>query len=155
MTCAPSARYRNERGFALVAAIFIVVVLALLGIMMVTIGGMQRATATTAVRGTQAYYAARSGVEWATFRTVAPPPAGPQESCAVLVPAPPSVNFTLTANGLNGFTVSVQCTETLHRERSNNIRIVVLTSTASSGTFGDPDYVSRTIQVTVTDALAP
>jgi MSHA biogenesis protein MshP len=153
MTRIPSSQRQHERGFALVAAIFIVVVLALLGIMMVTIGGMQRATATAAVRGTQAYYAARSGIEWGTFQTVSQ--FGPQVSCAVLVPTPPSVSFTLTASGLNGFTVSVQCTETQHRERNSTYRVVVLTSTATSGNFGDVDYVSRVLQSTVTDAPAP
>lgn len=144
---------KRQRGFALVAAIFIVVVLALLGIMMATIGGMQRATAAAATQGARAYHAARSGIEWATFQTVAP--TGPNQSCAVLVPIPPSVSFALTANGLNGFTVSVQCTESLHREHGGDIRVVVLTSTASFGTFDAADYVSRRIQVTVTDAPAP
>ena len=36
----------------------------MLGVMMVTLSGVQRATATAAVQGTRAYYAARAGVEW-------------------------------------------------------------------------------------------
>jgi MSHA biogenesis protein MshP len=149
MTRIPSAQRRHERGFALVAAIFIVVVLALLGIMMVTIGGMQRATATTAVRGTQAYYAARSGIEWGIFQAMPP-----TNNCVA------SSSFTLTAPGLNGFNVNVQCTLTppgiQHRERGPpNINVYVITSTATSGNFGDVDYVSRVLQSTVTDAPAP
>lgn len=146
-----SIRQTQQRGFALVMAIFIAVVLAMLGVMMVTIGGTQRATVTAAAQGTRAYYAARAGIEWGIFRTVAPPP-GPQESCAALAPA---ASFTLTAPGLNGFLVNVQCTETLHRERGSTYRVVVLTSTATLGNFGDADYVSRTLNITVTDAPAP
>lgn len=141
---------RRARGFALVAAIFIVVVLALLGIMMVTVGGMQRATATTAVRGTQAYFAARSGVEWGIFQAIN----NTAVTCS-LDPATTTSAFNLAVNGLNGFTVSVACKYTQHRERSNTYNVYVITSTATSGNFGDIDYVSRVIQTTVTDAPAP
>lgn len=147
----PSAPRRQERGFALVAAIFIVVVLALLGIMMVTIGGMQRATATTAVRGTQAYYAARSGVEWAIWGAI-----NNKDAVCGAAPSTPTTNtFTLAVNGLNGYTVTVVCSYTDHRERSDTYHVFLVSSTATSGNFGDVDYVSRVIQTTVTNALPP
>ena len=133
----------RERGFALVAAIFIVVILALLGLMMVTIGGMERATATTAVRGTQAYFAARSGVEWGVFRAVT------AASCSASTP------FALSGAGLDGFAVTVQCTSTQHREGSATYNVYVITSTATSRAFGDIDFVARIVRVTVTDAPAP
>jgi len=137
---------RQERGFALVAAIFIVVVLAMLGIMMVTIGGMERATASAAVQGTRAFYAARSGIEWGVFRAMPP-----TNSCVA------STTFTLTAPGLEGFNVIVQCAltppGTQHREGAPpNINVYVITSIARLGNFGEADYVSRTLQVTATDA---
>ena len=139
-----SNRGKHQRGFALVAAIFIVVVLALLGIMMVTIGGMQRATATTTTQGTRAYYAARTGIEWGTYQAVV---AG---SCVL------SSTFPLSAPGLNGFSVTVQCTSTPHQEHGPPpYNVYVLTSTATSGAFGDADYVSRTLKATVTDAPPP
>ncbi|MHB8743016.1 MAG: pilus assembly protein MshP [Sulfuricaulis sp.] len=141
----------QERGFALVMAIFIIVVLSLLGIMMVTIGGMQRATATTAAQGTRAYYAARAGIEWGTFQSVSP--AGPN-SCV------PTTTFTLSVPGLNGFTVTVRCNQTpsagvRHREYGQLYDVYLLTSTATSGTFGDADFVSRTLNAVVTDAQPP
>ncbi|MBI3574800.1 MAG: pilus assembly protein MshP [Gammaproteobacteria bacterium] len=144
----PSVPRNHERGFALVAAIFIVVVLAMLGIMMVTIGGMERATASAAVQGTRAFYAARSGIEWGIFQAMPP-----TSSCAA------STSFTLTASGLNGFNVTVLCAltppGTQHRERSDTYNVYLITSTATSGNFGEADYVSRTLQVTVTDAQPP
>lgn len=144
-------RRRYERGFALVAAIFIVVVLAMLGIMMVTLGGMERATATTAVQGTRAYYAARSGIEWGTFQALNTPLG---TTCA-LEPATVTSAFTLSVSGLNGFAVTVVCSYTPHRERGTTYNIFVITSTATSGNFGDADFVSRTLNATVTDAPAP
>jgi MSHA biogenesis protein MshP len=131
---------RNQHGFALVAAIFIVVVLALLGIMIVTIGGMQRATVSAAAQGARAYHAARSGIEWGAYRAVV------DSSCVA------STTIPLSTAGLGGFTVIVQCASTPHRERSDDYNVYVITSTATSGNFGDSDYVSRRIQVTVTSA---
>jgi MSHA biogenesis protein MshP len=127
----------NERGFALVAAVFIVVVLALLGIMMVTIGGMQRATASAATQGTRAYYAARTGIEWGVFQALA------ASSC---VPG----TFALSGPGLDGFSVTVECSSTAHKEGNDPpYNVYVITSTAISGTFGNADYVSRRIQISV------
>ena len=148
MTRFPSNCGKQERGFALVAAIFIVVVLAMLGIMMVTIGGMQRATASAAVQGARAFYAARSGIEWGTFgalnNTVA--------TCGNAASTPTTNIFSLSTTGLSGYTVTVVCSYTTHRERSDTYNVYVISSTATSGNFGDADYVSRTLQVTVTNA---
>jgi len=137
--CAAIGR-RRQSGFALVVAIFIIVVLALLGIMMVTIGGMERATASAATQGTRAFYAARAGVEWGTYHALA-------TDCTAA-----TGNFALSAAGLDGFSVNVQCAETSHRERGTTYRVAVVTSTATFGSFGDADYVSRTLQATVTNA---
>src|SRR3989344_1342749 len=148
MTRFPPNRGKHERGFALVAAVFIVVVLAMLGIMMVTIGGMERATASAAVQGARAFHAARSGVEWGTFgalNNTAP-------TCGAAASTPTTNTFNLAVTGLNGFTVSVVCSYTTHRERSDTYNVYVITSIATSGSFGDADYVSRTLQVSVTNA---
>jgi MSHA biogenesis protein MshP len=144
----PSNRGKHERGFALVAAIFIVVVLAMLGIMMVTIGGMQRATASAAVQGARAFYAARSGVEWGTFGALNNKVA----TCGNAASTPTTNTFSLTAAGLSGYTVTVVCSYTTHRERNDTYNVYVINSTATSGNFGDADYVLRTLRVTVTDA---
>jgi MSHA biogenesis protein MshP len=143
----------GQDGFSLPVAIFVIVVLALLGIAMVTIGAMERATATAAAQGARAYHAARSGIEWGVFETVAPAP-GPQRACASLSVAP-SGSFALAVNGLNGFSVAVACTEALHQEHGAAVRVVAITSIATYGTFGDADFVSRTLQATVTNAASP
>jgi MSHA biogenesis protein MshP len=127
----------HQGGFALVVAIFIVVVLALLGIMMVTLGGMERATASTATQGTRAYYAARSGIEWGAYHALA-------SNCTAA-----TGTFALSTAGLDGFTVNVQCAETSHKESGTTYRVVAITSTATYSSFGNSDYVSRTLQATV------
>lgn len=148
MTRMAPIRRQNQRGFALVMAIFVVVVLAMLGIFMVTIGSVSRSTATAAVQGARAYFAARSGIEWGIFQAMPP-----TNSCAA------SSTITLTKPGLNGFNVNVQCVQTppatQHKEYGTTYSVYVITATATSGAFGAPGYVSRTIQATVTNALAP
>jgi MSHA biogenesis protein MshP len=145
----PDTRIR-QGGFSLPVAIFVIVVLAMLGVMMVTIGTIERATATAAAQGARAYFAARAGVEWAIFQTVAS--TGPDANCPLA-----GGNFTLAAGGLDGFNVAVNCVQTLHQEHGAAApeKVVVITSIATFGTYGSPDYVSRTLQATVTNALAP
>lgn len=142
---------RQERGFALVAAVFIVVVLALLGIMIVTIGGVQRATTSAAVQGARAYHAARTGIEWGVFQALN----NTVPTCGAAPSTPTTNTFNLAVAGLDGFSVSVVCSYTQHKERSDDYNIFVIVSSATSGGFGSPDFVSRRIQVTVTDAPPP
>jgi MSHA biogenesis protein MshP len=138
----------RQRGFALVAAVFVVVVLALLGIMMATIGGMQRATAAAATQGARAYHAARSGIEWGVFRAL-----NDTATTCGLAPASTTTGFPLAGAGLDGFSVSVDCSYTIHKEGSDpEYNVFVITSTATSGNFGDAEYVSRRIRITATSA---
>ena len=124
------------RGFSLVAAIFILVVLAALGAFMVTIGEAERWTAAAAVQGARTYHAAQSGIEWGIYQTlVAGAPCAP-------------------AFAIGGFTVTVTCTPTSFTEGGATFNVYVITSTAVStgAALGNPDYFSRTLQVTVTSA---
>lgn len=135
----------RQQGFSIVAAIFLVVVLALLGGYLVTISGTQQATVSMGVQGARAYQAAQAGIEWGTRMVVTTP----ASMCTV---GSMNTSFTLTSGALNGFNVSVDCILTTHQERSDNYAIYVLTSTGSQGSVGSLDYVSRTIRATVTDA---
>lgn len=138
----------HQGGFSLPVAIFVIVVLALLGTMMVTIGGVQRATAAAAAQGARAYHAARAGVEWGIYRTIV-------GGTACTAAGGILGNFSLAVTGLNGFNVMVSCAQTSHSEHGATVRVVAITSVATYGAFGDADYVSRTLHATVTDAVAP
>jgi MSHA biogenesis protein MshP len=136
----------------LVAAIFVLVVLAALGVFIVTIGEVQRSTTTTALQGARAYFAAQSGLEWGIYQAV--PPGGGSSCPGVGLPT----TFSPAGTGFNGFTVTVTCVGDAgnpYGESGGNVNIYAVTSTATFGTFGTPDYFSRTLQITVTDAPAP
>ena len=61
------------RGFALVSAIFLLVVLAALGAYMMDFSSVQHSTSTQDVNGTRAYQAARAGMEWGVYQILRNP----------------------------------------------------------------------------------
>jgi MSHA biogenesis protein MshP len=59
---------RRQAGVGIVTAIFLLVVLAGLGVAMVSIYTSQQASANIDLLGARAYQAARAGLEWGIFR---------------------------------------------------------------------------------------
>jgi MSHA biogenesis protein MshP len=127
-------------GFGLVPAIFLLVVLSLVGAVMLRLVGVSGATASLSLRAARAFLAARSGVEWGT------------REVTVLGACPVTTTLALTQGGLAGFSVLVSCTSSQHVDSASTTTNFLITSTASAGTFGARDYVSRKVRGTVTDA---
>ena len=133
-----SAR-RAQQGFSLVAAIFLLVVLAALATYGVRMTTLQSQTVTAGLRAAQAYQAARSGAAWAAYRAVK------GGVCA-------AATLGLTEGGTAGFNVTVQCAQQSYTEGASTVRVFVIDVRASAGVFGSADYVSRRLQTKVTDA---
>ena len=131
---------KDERGFGLVAALLVVVVLAAAGTMMINTSGVQRGTTVLALQGDRAYHAAASGIEWGIHRVLA------------LSACPGSTTLNLTEGGLKGFDVDMSCTSSTHVEGALTHKVYELTAIAEYGTYGDADYVRRRMKGTVTDA---
>ncbi|MGE5758654.1 MAG: hypothetical protein ACM3W8_07285, partial [Sideroxydans sp.] len=73
---------RLQRGFSIVSAIFILVVLAFLGVAMATFSTTQQQSAAMDVMGSRAYQAARAGVEWAAYNVSQMAPGTQWPGCA-------------------------------------------------------------------------
>ena len=131
---APRAR---EGGFSLIAAIFLIVVLAALGMFAVRISATQQQTTNFAILEARAAAAAQAGIEFGANRALATP-----SSCVG------SSTLNLSEAALTGFTVKVTCTP----HTALPYHSYVLGSTATKGVYGKPDFVSRTATRTVTDA---
>src|SRR5690349_18041968 len=86
-TMCPERIRRRQAGFALMAALFIIVTLAAIGAYLLTVSHGQVAAATQDEQAARAYQAARAGIEWGAYQVliVSPP------NCPGL-PAPQSVN---------------------------------------------------------------
>lgn len=146
----------RERGFSLITAIFLIVVLAALGAYMVIFTGLQQTTVQADVLGVRAYYAARAGTEWAIFQALDPdnniaPGATAFATC-------PTGTINTLGGSLSPFTVVIACTSTDHTEAGNNIRVFAITATAcNSAPCGTPTtgYVERQIAVTIARCKDP
>ena len=129
---------QSQQGFSLIAAIFLLVVLAGLGAYAVRLNTLQQQSVTAALRSAQAFEAARTGAAWGAFRAVNLGLCG-------------AASLTLTEGAATGFRVSVQCTQSSHVEGTTAVRVFVLDVRAEAGVYGGPDYVSRRLQTKVTD----
>ena len=127
-----------QRGFSLVSAIFLLVVIAALGTFAVTLSTTQQQSAALDVLGARAYQAARAGIEWGAYQALR------SSSCS----APPTTLAALPGT-LASFTVTVQCFSTAASEAGTAITIYQLTSTATQGTPATPNYVERQMSVTI------
>ena len=137
----------NQRGFSLVSAIFLLIVLAALGAYMVTIGGTNRATSSAALQGARAYQAARAGINWSVYLINNIPQATARPNCDNIIN---SNSFTLNVAGLNNFTVNTLCAHTDHSQQgSDNVTVYTIISIATSGTYGNPDFIQRRISATI------
>jgi MSHA biogenesis protein MshP len=130
--------HRAVRGFSLVAALFLIVVVAALGAFAVRIGMGQQQTVNLALLSARALSAANSGIEYGAYQAL-------NASTCV------SATLSLSEAGLAGFTVDVTCTQSTHTESSttpNNLSVYRIEALASYGTYGTPDFVSRRVFAT-------
>jgi MSHA biogenesis protein MshP len=152
-----NASTRTTGGFALMAAIFILVVLSAIAMYLLTVSTGQVAAITQDEQATRAYQAARAGVEWGAFQILRNPsgtfaattcPAGGS------TPLPGSLG-TLGAPGGATFSATVSCSRTVDSEAGSALRIYVLTSNgcnrATCPNTPDATYVERQLQLVLTN----
>lgn len=132
-----STRPLLQRGVAAISALFLLVVLAALGAFMVTFSNTQQLTAAQDVRGSQAYWAARTGLEWAIPQVIA------NGSCPTATPTFAVNNFTVeTSCGTSSFNDGV--TLTLFR-----LTALACQPGPCGAGVGSLSYVERSLSVTV------
>lgn len=130
----------TQHGFAAIAAVFLVVVLAAFGAFMVSFSNTQQLNSAQDVQGSRAYWAARGGLEWGLARVKVPP--GSAALCVDPMASPPTP--------LDGFTVTVSCVPNTYTEGAATVTIMRLTATASSGgAVGNVGFVERSVSATV------
>jgi MSHA biogenesis protein MshP len=136
---------RRQSGFSLVAAIFLIVVLAALGAFAVQVAMTQYQSSNLELLQARAQAAAEAGIEYGANITL-------QRAVPYCLPT----TLNLTQGALAGFVVKVTCTSTTHQiytgATPTTYTVYALTATASNGTYGAQDYVSRTVSRNVTNA---
>jgi len=136
----------KQRGFSLIMAIFLIVVLGGIAVFIGRVSTMQHQSSALDEEGAMAYQAARSGIEWGAYQAVV------SSSCVgstpftlpLIVPATP----TTSASTVN-YTVTVTCALTTATEGSTVINIYQITATAINASVGR-FFVERRITATIT-----
>lgn len=137
---APAIR---QGGVSLVAAIFLLLLMAALAALMVNLISVTQVNQAADIGGSRAYQAARAGVEWGLYQL---DPNGQ----TLALPDCTGANGTITA--IPGYSVAVSCTmypgSGNYTEGGRNIRIFRLVATATD-LGAKPPGIERRVQVTV------
>jgi len=136
---------KSVRGVSMITAIFLLVVIAVLGAYIASVATTQHTTAALDLQGSKAYHAAYAGMQWGVFQALQ------NTSCVIS----PGVSIALTGN-LSGFSATIVCASTAYTEGSSNKTIYRITSTGCSppnagacpGVQGGY-YVERQLEATV------
>jgi MSHA biogenesis protein MshP len=140
-----SSRYQNrQRGFSLLAGVFLLVIFASLSVFLVSLSTMQQVGSTVDLQGTRAYQAARYGIETGAFQTLSP----------VAAPACPGATSTFPGTSLQDFTTTVTCSLTTANELGTTVNIYQITATACNqppcpNATPSQNYVERQLTITV------
>jgi MSHA biogenesis protein MshP len=148
----PRARaLRRQAGVGIVTAIFLLVVLAGLGVAMVSVSSGQQSTIVQDQQAARAYQAARAGMEWALYQALQ---AQSNADPAVNLGCPATYSFRMpTGTTLSSFTVTVSCDTPVKLNGATHSHFLI-TSTACNEPVNDAcpnasrsvDYVQRVVQ---------
>jgi MSHA biogenesis protein MshP len=129
----------RAQGFALVAAIFVMVIIALVVTAMARLSTTQHGTVSLSIQQARAYQSARAGLEWGISR-------GVNGDCQI-----GPVALSLLGSPLAEFTdVQVECVSMRYDEDDVEVTIYQLTATAENGKSGSrPDYAYRQLTATI------
>jgi MSHA biogenesis protein MshP len=135
----PAAMDRQQSGFALIPALFLIVVLGALAAVAIRVGTGQQQAVTMSLLQARALSAAQTGIEWGAYQALG-------GSCVA------STTLTLTEAALNGFSVIVTCAAATFSTGAATNTSYVLNSAATAGVYGQPGYVRRVVSGTYTNA---
>jgi len=135
-------RSKRVRGFALVQALFLIVIVSLLAAVALRLSMGQQQTVTMALQQARALSAARSGIQWGAYNALKAVGA----TCT-------GATLNLTEAALAGFTVVVTCAATPFTDGSASAtyQSYLIAATATRGTFGSAEFVQRVVRATFTN----
>lgn len=122
-----------QRGFGLVAALFLIIVIAAVIAVMARLSVNQNATNSMGLQQARAYQMAQAGLEWGIARALSGQPC--------------SASFSL-----EGFAIAVGCQATAAQpisEENKNVSFRQVTASAQYAAAGSPDYAYRQLTAVV------
>lgn len=121
----------NQKGYALVYAIVVMVVLSVLASAGVSLVIEQNDDALREYNSDKVYYGTLAAQDWALYTLIDSP-----SSCFTS----PKTDLTLDALNINNLSVNITCSQDNATEQ-----VYTVTSKVSSGVYGDKDYAFRKI----------
>jgi MSHA biogenesis protein MshP len=141
------ASRNRQTGFGIVSAVFILVILAFLGVSITFMAGTQRNAVMIDILGSRAYQAARAGVDWGSHRTLV------SSACAA------TTNLTFPAGStLAPFTVTVTCSQSTSDEGGTPVVLYSIVANACNiptggacpnGATNSSTYVERQVTAVI------
>ena len=132
-------KHQLNQGFALPAAIFVLVVLAAVVVAMMNLSATQTQVVNDSIQVSRANWAAQSGLDWAIYQIVDDTAAA---SCA---------DATATKT-IDGFSVVISCNSSNYEEVGfTNVTRYSLQATATPAglTIDQPDYAFRAVEIDI------
>ncbi|WP_148714449.1 pilus assembly PilX N-terminal domain-containing protein [Chitinolyticbacter meiyuanensis] len=134
----------RDAGFALISALFLLLVLSTMAAFTLTLSSSAQQGATLDVQGSRAYQAARAGIEYGAFQALQ------NGQCAS------SSQLTLPAP-MADFSINLACSSSAHNIAGNTVTLYRLTATACNLPAGSGcppatrtlNYVERQISATL------
>ena len=134
LSCFLQNSQNRQGGFSIVAAIFILVVLAGLAGFIVSTSNTQHMTQAIDVLNSRAQQAARTGIEWGVYQVVKVPAGTLATACALPAATYLAPYKTPTAlsvlEGMTEFVIEVECGSAAFTEGSETYRVYEITATA-------------------------
>ncbi len=145
----------KQKGVGAIAIVLVVVLLSLVGVYMSSMSTLSILNTASSGTTIQAWFAARSGVEWGIHQALNRPPCTCGTNCCSSGTAINGATLNFTGGGSDNFQAVLDCDETPLDEGGVSYCIYDIGVTATFGTPGDVTFARRRIEATVTERNAP
>lgn len=143
---------KKQSGVTAIMALIYIVLFAMLGGYMLTLSTTSSLSASQSLGSMRAWFAAKSSVEWAAYQADNRPACTCGVNCCTVAPAIGGVAINFTEGGLDNFQSTMACAETPITEAATDYCVYDLSIRARRGVPGNLIYVSRSVNVSITDA---
>jgi MSHA biogenesis protein MshP len=134
----------KQRGFSLIMAIFLIVVLGGIAVFIGRVSTMQHQSSALDEEGAMVYQAARAGIEWGVYQAINEAGSGCEAFSSFTLAVP-----TTLANTVD-YSVEVACSHTQTTEGTTPIDVYQITATATNAAGGN-FAVERQLSATVSE----
>ena len=124
---------KRQMGVSIVTAIFLVVILALMGAGMVSILTTSQQSISQEITSAKAYMAGRSCLQWGMYQAI--------------YDANPWNNDPHTLNFNNSGLINTRCATTFEAINNDGLRFFNITTIANFGNINDPEFSQRTMRM--------